>query len=148
MGGSTDTLDPRDLDGGPSFEQSFGIPGTYLAWILAALLGIFVAAALGRVVLDAAAASARVEALRAENAALEARVDALAAEKQLVTSPIFVEVAGRGRGYGDPAEQAFGLLPGGAPPPDLERAAAASGERGSPLDAWLAALFGSAARAP
>jgi len=142
MGGSTDTLDPRDLDGGPSFEESFGIPGTYLAWILVALLGIFVAAALGRVVLDAAAASARVEALQAENTALEARVDALAAEKRLVTSPIFVEVAGRGRGYGDPEERSFGLLPGGAPAPELGPSIASSGERGSPLDAWLSVLLG------
>lgn len=143
MGGSTDTLDPRDLDVGPSFHESFGIPGTVLAWIIAALFAVFVAAAIGRVVLDAAAASARVEALRAENAALQERVDALSAEKRLVTSPIFIEVAGRGRGYGDPSERAFGLMPGAPRPAQLEPTASSSSERGSPFDAWLTALFGS-----
>jgi hypothetical protein len=142
MGGESDTLDPRDMGAGPSFEESFGIPGAYLAWVIAALFALFVAAAIGRVVLDAAAASARVEALRADNAALQERVEALAAEKLLVTSPIYVEVAGRGRGYGAPDERSFGLLPGGAPPPELGPATAASAERGSPLDAWLSALLG------
>ena len=142
MAGDTDTLDPQEVGAGPSFQESFGVPGAYLAWVIAALFALFVAAALGRVVLDAAAASARVEALQIDNAALQERVEALAAEKRLVTSPIFVEVAGRGRGYGDPDERSFGLLPGGAPPPDLGPATTPTDERGSPLDAWLRGLLG------
>ena len=142
MGSQADAFGARELGPGPSFHESFGVPGTHLAWAIGVLAALFVALALGRVVLDAANASARVEQLRATNAELRARVDALAGEKQLVTSPIFVQVAGRGRGYGDPTERAFGLLPGGAPAPELGPAIASSAERGSPLDAWLSVLLG------
>jgi len=106
------------------------------------IIALFVVLAIGRVVLDAANAAARVEALRATNAELRAKVDALAAERQLVTSPIFVEVAGRGRGYGAPNERAFGLVPGGPPPPRLLPRDDPSSTEPSPLDAWLTLLFG------
>jgi len=106
MGSQADAFGARELGPGPSFHESFGVPGTHLAWAIGVLAALFVALALGRVVLDAANASARVEQLRATNAELRARVDALAGERQLVTSPIFVQVAGRGRGYGEPTESA------------------------------------------
>lgn len=114
----------------------------YLAWAVGVVVALFVALALGRVVLDAANAAARVEELRVTNTQLRARVDALAAEKQLVTSPIFVQVAGRGRGYGQPDEQAFGLVPGG-PPPRLLSDDDGTTARTGPLDAWLTLLLGS-----
>ena len=143
MGSRSETLAPRRLDDRPSFDEAFGAPGRYLGWLLALLVAVLVAASLARVVLDAANASAQVEQMRAANAELRARVDALAAEKRIVTSPIFVGVAGRGRGYGDPDERAFGLLPGGPPPPHLAATASSEAdERGSPLDAWLTALLG------
>jgi hypothetical protein len=143
MGSRAETLDARDAERGPSFEGSFGVPGLYLAWAIAVVIALFVAFALGRVVLDAANAAARVEELRVTNTQLRARVDALAAEKQLVTSPIFVQVAGRGRGYGQPDEQAFGLVPGGPPPPRLLSYDDGAAARTGPLDAWLTLLLGS-----
>ena len=115
----------------------------YLAWAVGLLIALFVVFALGRVVLDAANAAARVEELRVTNTQLRARVDALAAERQLVTSPIFVQVAGRGRGYGQPDEQAFGLVPGGPPPPRLISDDGGAAARTGPLDAWLTLLLGS-----
>ena len=142
MGSQADALDAREIGPGPSFHESFGVPGTYLAWAIGVLVALFVALALGRVVLDAASASSRVEELRAMNAELRATVDALAAEKQLVTSPIFVQVAGRGRGYGEPTERTFGLLPGGPPPPRLISDDGPAADRPSPLDAWLTLLLG------
>lgn len=114
----------------------------YLAWAVGVVVALFVVLALGRVVLDAANAAARVEELRVTNTQLRARVDALAAEKQLVTSPIFVQVAGRGRGYGQPDEQAFGLVPGGPPPPRLLSDDDGAAARPGPLDAWLTLLLG------
>jgi len=142
MGSQADAFDARELGPGPSFHESFAVPGTYLAWAIGMLAAVFVALALGRVVLDAANASARVEQLRATNAELRARVDALAGERQLVTSPIFVQVAGRGRGYGEPTERAFGLLPSGPPPPRLISDDGPGADRPSPLDAWLSLLPG------
>jgi hypothetical protein len=143
MGSRADTLDSREAERGPSFDGSFGVPGMYLAWAVGVLVALFVVLALGRVVLDAANAAARVEELRVTNTELRARVDALAAEKQLVTSPIFVQVAGRGRGYGQPDEQAFGLVPGGPPPPRLGSDDDGAAARTGPLDAWLTLLLGS-----
>jgi hypothetical protein len=143
MGSRADTLDARDAERGPSFDGSFGVPGAYLAWALGVVVALFVVFALGRVVLDAANAAARVEELRVSNAALRAKVDALAAEKQLVTSPIFVQVAGRGRGYGQPDERAFGLVAGGPPPPRLVADDEGAVAQPGPLEAWLALLLGS-----
>lgn len=138
--------EPSDArrDHRPSFDESFGAPGRYLGWLLGLLVAIFVAVSLARVVLQAADASAQVDQLRASNAELRAKVDALAEEKRIVTSPIFVGVAGRAQGYGDPDERAFGLLPGGPPPPHLEiQAATGSEDSGTPFDAWLTMLLGS-----
>ena len=142
MGSRADTLDANDAERGPSFDGSFGVPGTYLAWAVGVVVALFVVVALGRVVLDAANAAARVEELRVTNAQLRDRVDALAAEKQLVTSPIFVQVAGRGRGYGEPDERAFGLVPGGPPPPRMVADDDGTAAAPSPLDAWLTLLLG------
>jgi hypothetical protein len=143
MGSRADTLDSREAERGPSSDGSFGVPGMYLAWAVGVVAALFVVLALGRVVLDAANAAARVEELRVTNTQLRARVDALAAERQLVTSPILVQVAGRGRGYGQPDEQAFGLVPGGPPPPRLLSDDDGAAARTGPLDAWLTLLLGS-----
>jgi len=138
-----DSLDARRLERPPTFDETFGAPGRYLGWLLALLVAVVVAVSLARVVLQAADASAQVDRLRESNAELRARVEALAAEKRIVTSPIFVGVAGRAHGYGDPNERAFGLLPGGPPPPRLaDETASVAGDAGSPLDAWLTLLFG------
>lgn len=141
MGSRTDALDGRDV-GGPLRGPSLTVAGAYVAWFLALVVAVFVAVSIGRVVVDAASAAQRVEQMREANAALRAQVDALSAEKQVVTSGVFVQVAGRGQGYGAANERAFGLLPGAPTPTSLEPAPTADPTRGTPLDAWLAALFG------
>ena len=141
MGSRADAFDARDPGRG-SLGASFGVPSAYFGWIIGLVIALFVMFAIGRVVIDAANAAARVQELRATNAELHARVDALAAERQLVTSPIFVEVAGRGRGFGSPDERAFGLVPGGPPPPQLLPDDSSPDAGVSPLDAWLTLLFG------
>jgi hypothetical protein len=140
MGSRTDALDGRDVS--PRYGASFSAAGAYLAWLLALLVAVFVAVSIGRVVVDAASAAQRVAQMREANAELKAQVDALSAEKQVVTSGVFVQVAGRGQGYGAANERAFGLLPGAARPTSLDPATSEDQGRGSPLDAWLTALFG------
>lgn len=142
MEGQPGALDGRPIGPRPSFGLSIAIRGDHLAWLIGILVTAVVVVLLGRVVLDAASAAARVDELRAANAALRAHVDALVAEKELVVSPIFVEVAGRGQGYGQAKERAFGLEPGSPPPsPILVEEDPAAG-RPPPLEAWLSLLFG------
>jgi hypothetical protein len=145
MGSRAEALDSREVERGsldPSLGGSFGAPSAYIGWAIGVVIALFVMLAIGRVVLDAANAAARVQELRATNSELRARVDALAAERQLVTSPIFIQVAGRGRGYGAPDERAFGLVPGGPPPPRLLSDDQAGAAGAGPLDAWVTLLLG------
>lgn len=135
-------LDARGLDEGPLFGSWLGVTRTHAAWTAAILIAAFVVVMLGRVVLDAAAASARVDQLREANAELRLEVEALAAEKELLTSPIFVQLAGRGQGYGSATERAFGLAPGAPPPRPLLVEEAGAVETPGPLEAWLTLLLG------
>jgi cell division protein FtsB len=96
---------------------------------------------------DAAAAASQADALQARNAALQQDIDSLQAELQLIQQPGFVSSAAHGYMLGLPGEIPF-TIDGSVPAP----AANAPGSVGiarqnvaspdSPLDAWLAALFG------
>lgn len=142
MGSPPDALDVGGVGPGPSFGPALLIARAHIAWAIGLVVATVVVVVLGRVVLDAASASARVEELRAANAELRAQVDALVAERRLVTSEIFVQVAGRARGYGEPTDRAFGMVPGGPPPAPLLVEEDSTTEELSPLEAWLALLFG------
>lgn len=139
MSGPPDAPDSR----GVSVRPSFGwLPRVRIGWLVGLVLAVVLVLVLGRVALDAADASARVESLRQANAELRTEVDALIAQKQLVTSPVFVQVAGRGHGYGRPNERAFGLVPGAPSPAPLVSDEASPQDQGSALEAWLRLLFG------
>jgi cell division protein FtsB len=96
---------------------------------------------------DAAAAASQADALQARNTALQQDIDSLQAELQLIQQPGFVSSAAHGYMLGLPGEIPFTIDPSVATP-----AAGAPGSVGivpqtiarpaSPLDAWLAALFG------
>ena len=96
---------------------------------------------------DAAAAASQADALQARNTALQQDIDSLQAELQLIQQPGFVSSAAHGYMLGLPGEIPFTIDPSVAAP-----AAGAPGSAGivpqtiarpaSPLDAWLAALFG------
>ena len=96
---------------------------------------------------DAAAAASQADSLQARNTALQQDIDSLQAELQLIQQPGFVSSAAHGYMLGLPGEIPFTIDPSVAAP-----AAGAPGSVGivpqtitrpaSPLDAWLAALFG------
>jgi cell division protein FtsB len=96
---------------------------------------------------DAAAAASQADALQTRNTALQQDIDSLQAELQLIQQPGFVSSAAHGYMLGLPGEIPFTIDPSVAAP-----AAGAPGSVGivpqtitrpaSPLDAWLAALFG------
>jgi cell division protein FtsB len=96
---------------------------------------------------DAAAAASQADALQARNAALQQNIDSLQAELQLIQEPGFISSAAHGYLLGLPGEIPFTIDTTVAAP-----AANAPGSVGivpetvvkptSPLDAWLAALFG------
>jgi hypothetical protein len=96
---------------------------------------------------DAAAAANQADALQARNSALQQDIDSLQAELKLIQEPGFVSSAAHGYMLGLPGEVPF-TIDTSVPPP----ASGAPGSVGivpqtvtqpsSPLDSWLAALFG------
>jgi cell division protein FtsB len=107
------------------------------------LIGVF-----ARQVGEAAAAADQADAMKHRNVAVEREIKALQTELQLIQQPGFVDSAARGYLLGAPDEIPFTIDPK-APAPGAD----APGSAGikpdpvaapqSPLDAWLAALFGS-----
>jgi hypothetical protein len=121
---------------------------------LAAIIGVLVAAWIivlfARQVGDAAAASARAEAMIADNAARQAQVAALDRELVEIQESRFVLLQARAHGLGGHNEIAFTLDPG-APPLPSDAPGSAGLRVGaaapvSPLDSWLTVLFGSGDR--
>jgi hypothetical protein len=118
---------------------------------IASLLGVLVAAWIiilfARQVGDASAASARAEAMIADNAARKAQVAALDRELARIQQSRFVMLQARAHGLGGHNEIAFTLDPGAPPLPSDAPGSAAqrvgAPDPVSPLDHWLALLFGS-----
>ncbi len=118
---------------------------------VASILGVLVAAwiiiVFARQVGDASAASARADAMIADNAARKAQVAALDRELARIQQPRFVLLQARAHGLGGHNEIAFTLDPDAPPlPPDAPGSAAlrvGAPEPVSPLEHWLALLFGS-----
>ena len=118
---------------------------------VATMLGVLVAAWIiilfARQVGDASAASARADAMIADNAARKAQVAALDRELARIQQSRFVLLQARAHGLGGRNEIAF-TLAADAPPlsPDAPGSAAlrvGAPDPQSPLDHWLALLFGS-----
>ncbi|HEY6014281.1 MAG TPA: hypothetical protein VIU37_09745 [Candidatus Limnocylindrales bacterium] len=118
---------------------------------LATMVGVLVAAWIiilfARQVGDASAASARADAMIADNAARKAQVAALDRELARIQQSRFVLLQARAHGLGGRNEIAFTLEPDAPPLPSNAPGSAAlrvgAPDPVSPLDHWLALLFGS-----
>lgn len=115
------------------------IAGTVItAWMV-----IFFARQVG----EAAAASARVEALAAENVAVAADVARLEAELELIQRQEYIVQQARGYGFGGSKERPFRLV-ADAPALAADAPGSAAVRLGhdelpqTPLDTWLSLLFG------
>jgi hypothetical protein len=153
--------DPLDEDGeatpgqaqGASVEPDLaalpiaGLSQRKVASLLGALVAAWIIILFARQVGDASAASARAEAMIADNAARKSQVAALDRELARIQQPRFVLLQARAHGLGGHNEIAFTLEPG-APPLSPDAPGSAAVRVGapvpvSPLDHWLALLFGS-----
>lgn len=119
-----------------------------LAIIAVGLVAAWLLFAFGREVADAASASDHAAALRQTNAQLSAQLAAIQSDLTRAGQDDYVNVAARGDGLGARHEVPFALA-AGAPSlsPDAPGSASqrlgAAPVPGSPLEAWLARLFGS-----
>jgi cell division protein FtsB len=153
-------FDPQETEPGDPAAAEAGERGTSLeglsvagitrrraAFVLLALVTIWVVAVFARQVGDAAAATSRADAIRADNGALTTTVAALQAELQLIQKQEYVQQQARAYGLGTPQERAFTLAPdpsplaSDAPGSAAVRLGAVSQAR-SPLETWLSLLFG------
>ena len=115
-----------------------------LAGLLSALVVLWIVVVFARAVADSAAATARADQLRESTAAQAARLEAERRELDLVQTPAYMKLRARAYGYGAPNERVFGLQ-AGAPHAAVITPLGADPDGGSPrspLDDWLALLFG------
>lgn len=150
---------PKDQDGlsepteSPSAAALAGMPVAgitrrRIAFVLAAVLVIWIVSVFARQVAAATEATSKVDQLRAANAALAAQVSAMEREKALVQLPVFIDQQARAYDLGKTNEHAFALDPN-APPVPANAPGSASQRLGTvhvtrtPLDSWLSLLFGS-----
>ena len=123
-----------------------GISQRKVAWLLGALVAAWIIVLFARQVGDAAGASAKAEAMIADNAARQAQVAALDRELTRIQQSRFVQLQARAHGLGGHNEIPFTLDPG-APPLPSDAPGSAGLRVGapapvSPLDRWLTLLFG------
>ena len=124
-----------------------GISHRRMATLLGALVAAWIIVLFARQVGDAAAASARAEAMISDNVMRHAQVAALDRELARIQQPRFVLLQARAHGLGGHSEIAFTLDPG-APPLPSDAPGSAGLRVGapapvSPLERWLTLLFGS-----
>ncbi len=134
---------PADLGGLPIA----GITRRRVAWILAAVVSIWIVSVFARQVGDAGAAADRADRLRFENVGLASQVEDLQKELDLVQRQAFVEQQARANGLGGKGERPFTLGPDAGPLPDDAPGSAAvrlgaSPDHSAPIDVWLDLLFG------
>jgi hypothetical protein len=124
-----------------------GLTQRRVAGILGVLVAAWIIVLFARQVGDAAAASARAEAMIADNAARQTQVAALDRELVEIQQSRFVLLQARAHGLGGHNEIAFTLDPGApALPSDAPGSAGlrvGAAAPVSPVDRWLTLLFGS-----
>ena len=124
-----------------------GLSQRKVATVLGALVAAWIIILFARQVGDASAASARADAMIADNAARKAQVAALDRELTRIQQSRFVLLQARAHGLGGHNEIAFTLQPDAPPLPSDAPGSAAqrvgAPDPVSPLDHWLALLFGS-----
>jgi cell division protein FtsB len=147
-GSEQDPVDASEA-GGPPLDglPIAGITRRRLAWIVAAVVSIWIVAIFARQVGQASDATARAERIRDANAELAANVDALTRERDLIQRQAYIAIVARNQGLGEPKERAFTLaadaprLAADAPGSTAVRLGAAAG-RPAPFEVWLDLLFG------
>jgi cell division protein FtsB len=124
-----------------------GLTRRRIAVLLGALVAAWVIVLFARQVGEASDASSRADMVRAQNEVLAADVAALEREKELIQRQAYIEQQAREYRLGTPRELPF-ILADDAPPlaPDAPGTAAtrlgADLRPPTPLDSWLALLFG------
>ena len=124
-----------------------GITKRRVAWVLGAIVSVWIVAVFARQVGDVAAASDRAANLRLDNAGLASQVDGLQRELDLVQRQAFVEQEARAYGLGARGERPFVLGPDAGPlaedsPGSAAVRLGARPTRTAPIDVWLDLLFG------
>ena len=124
-----------------------GVSRRRMAWILGMVISLWIVAVFARQVGEASAAAARADQVRADNAALAATVTALQHERDVVQERSFVEFQARAFGLGNARDQRFTLAPNAPPLPSNAPGSASvrltpTPTPQTPLDSWLALLFG------
>jgi hypothetical protein len=137
---------PLPLDG-----LGVGITRRRVAFLLGAIVAVWIVIVFARQVGQASDAAARAETIAGQNAALEGNVAALHRELGTIQDERFVLQQARANGLGSPNERPFRLAPGSSPLP--EDAPGSTAVRlgivehdETPLEAWLSLLFGPSPR--
>lgn len=150
------TADPADSTDGDEPELAApdltgltvaGLTRRRAAFLAAAFVAAWVVILFARQVGQASEASQRLRDLDAGNEALTARVASLEKELDLIQRQEYILQAARGYGLGRGREISFTLRPGAPPlaanaPGSASLRLGASDDRQSPLESWLALLFG------
>ena len=124
-----------------------GITRRRVGWLAATLVSIWIVVVFARQVGDATAAADRAVKLATDNTALAAEVAALEQELAQVTKPEYIDQEARAYQLGKPADIPF-ALDGSVPPPgdgapgSAALRLGADIDRQTPLESWLALLFG------
>ena len=124
-----------------------GITKRRVAWVLGAIVSLWIVAVFARQVGDVAAASDRAANLRLDNAGLASQVDGLQRELDLVQRQAFVQQEARAYGLGARGERPFVLGPDAGPlaedsPGSAAVRLGARPTRTAPIDVWLDLLVG------
>jgi hypothetical protein len=123
-----------------------GITRRRLATVLGAVLAAWIVVLFARQVSEAAAATARAEAMLQANDTKRAEIAGLEQELDRIQQPRFILQQARGYGLGGSKEIPFTLTPGASPLPEDAPGSAAkrvgAEASGSPIEHWLTLLFG------
>jgi hypothetical protein len=145
--------DEGGQSGGGGREPSFddlpvaGLSRRRVGLAIGVVITAWVVIVFARQVGDGAAAQARADRIRGDNAVLAAQVAALQQERSTIQEQGYVAVVARSFGLGEAEERPFSLAPG-APPLPSDAPGSASLRAGtrtktiSPLESWLSLLFG------
>ncbi len=141
--GSVESIGRPDLDSLPVT----GITRRRVAFVLASVLSAWIIIVFARQVGEATAASSTAQTLASQNAVLTADVAALQRELEKVGEKPYILQQARGYGLGSAKEIPFTMgsdapaLATDAPGSEVQRLGEKA-ERRSPLESWLAVLFG------
>jgi hypothetical protein len=143
--------DPADAQDGLDLSSLSiaGITRRRVGWLTAGLVSVWIVVIFARQAADTATAGARVDQMTDDNRALAAEVASLEKELQTIEQPAYIALAARSYRVGSEREVPFTLDPSvpapGADAPGSAALALGARDRSiSPLESWLAILFGPA----